>query len=150
METMENHSLGEELISKRFYIAPGSYRMFLSTYPAGDANDDESYLKFINIYAGLARGVYDDSLSWPFVLKFQLILVDQTDVNPVDADVGIDPRRICLDENGGISETFTKPITPFNDGNGCGTKTLIERDEIFNQHYIKDKHILFRLKVFLP
>ncbi|CAG0902572.1 unnamed protein product, partial [Darwinula stevensoni] len=66
LEAMENHSLGEELISERFYIAPGSYRMFLSTFPAGDANADDSYLKYVNVFAGVARGVHDDLLAWPF------------------------------------------------------------------------------------
>ncbi|CAG0900623.1 unnamed protein product [Darwinula stevensoni] len=96
-EAMENYTLGERLTCERFNISPGGYRMFLMMYPTGDATKDDAYLPYVNLFAGIARGVHDDHLLWPFVLEYHLILVDQTEDHPLDAEVAVNPRRNCMD-----------------------------------------------------
>ncbi|CAG0899700.1 unnamed protein product [Darwinula stevensoni] len=149
LETMENYTLGDQYTSKRFYISPGGYRMFLTMYPTGEATESSVLLQYVNIFAGIARGVNDNYLSWPFVLKYQLILLDQTEDDPVDVEYAVDPRRSCLQSGGNVGHAFTKPVTPFNGGLKCGTRILMKREEIFTRNYIKDNHLVFRLKVFL-
>ena len=146
METLENYTLGEELYSKRFYIAPNSYRMFISMYPTGDASRPSDYMSFVNAFVGIARGVYDDYLLWPFVNKLQLILLDHTKEDPANIELAVDPRTTCTD-NGEIGKAFQKPRSPF--GEGCGSISFAQRSELLTRNYIEDEHITIRLKVFL-
>ncbi|CAG0880116.1 unnamed protein product [Darwinula stevensoni] len=147
METLENYTLGEKLYSERFYIALNGYRMFMFMYPTGDASRPSVFLSYVNVYAGIARGVYDNYLLWPFVHKFHLILLDQTeDGDPVNIEYAADPRTTCKDD-GEIGEIFKKPTAPF--GGGCGSSAFVQRSELFTRNYIKDGHITLRLKVFL-
>ena len=140
----ETYEEDDVLRSPRFYIGPRSYRMFMATYPIGRSSQPAILLEFVNIYGGIARGAYDDVLTWPFNLRYDLILLDQTNVNPNHVEVAIWPGKTCTRE-----EMWEETILDrYQSTNACGMPTLIEKDQLRKGNYIKDGKLMFKMKVY--
>ena len=142
----ETYEEDDRLSSPRFYIGPRSYRMFMSTYPVGQSSRPAAYLDWVNIYGGVARGAYDDVLTWPFSLRFDLILLDQTEVNPQNIETTTWPGISCDDEDL-WDETLIDRYQGWEPW-GCGNPLLVEKAELTKRNYIKDDKMMFKMKVF--
>ena len=129
----------DHLKSPRYYIGPRSYRMYMLTYPGDWVNPD-----WVNIWGGIARGAYDDNLTWPFSLRFDLILLDQTQENPKHVAVTIWPGVTCNPERW----EFTVKDR-YQTENGCGNPYIIKKEQLKNRNYLKDGKIMFKMRVYL-
>lgn len=124
------------LRSPSFYVN-NSYKMYLKIFPK--QHGDNTY-----VHVGLTRGDYDEKLAWPFSLKHQVSIIDQTSIVGMADDITSrvwDPTQLCSATN------WQKPVVHRDNyecvGLGFPHSTLRSRN------YILRDTILIKLTVFL-
>ena len=136
------------ITSPRFYIGPRSYRMFMSMYPIGSSTKSAGFLEYLNIFAGVARGAYDDIQTWPFSLRYDLILLDQSEDDHENLSVTVWPGFSCggsLGEDRLYGESI---LDRYQSNSACGTWTLVERETLNTRNYLKDGKLMIKIKVY--
>ncbi len=99
-----------------------------------DANGDEG--SHVSVYAYVKKGKYDDVLSWPFVGKVNLKLLNQLeDKNHHGSAITLTPE---VNTNAGdIGRGYPEYIA----------HSKLSRDSASNTQYLKDDTLYFRISV---
>lgn len=95
------------------------------------------------VRVGLTEGEFDDSLKWPFPLKYKVHILDQTKECIVFEDIASmlwDPNSLCSDVN------WQKPIK--GDNAEC-TEVGFPHDVLKRGEYIYRNTLVIKLTVYL-
>ncbi|XP_066995285.2 uncharacterized protein [Anabrus simplex] len=122
------------LRSPSFYVSQGGYRMYLRLHPRQGGEN-------VYVHAGLTRGDFDQSLSWPFKLKLRVHVLDQATDSTEDVVSRLwDPMHLCSGFN------WQRPVSGDNyECVGLG----FPQDVLRSRSYIWNDSIVVKLTVFL-
>lgn len=124
------------LRSPSFYVN-NSYKMYLKIFPKQYGNN--TY-----VHVGLTKGDFDDKLAWPFRLKHQVSIIDQSNFVGTGIDITSriwDPTQLCSATN------WQKPVVNRDNYEcvGLGFSHMI----LGTRSYIRRDTTLIKLTVFL-
>lgn len=123
------------LRSPSFYVDRG-YRMYIKLFPHQHGGN-------MYIHVGLTHGEHDETVSWPFALRHQVTVVDQTAWDRRDMTSRVwDPISLCTPHH------WQRPAIHKDNDECIGFG--FNRRLIYSRNYIVDDSMLIKLDVYIP
>ncbi|KAL1481931.1 hypothetical protein MTO96_015246 [Rhipicephalus appendiculatus] len=128
------------LLSERFYTRHQGYLMQMQLKFQNYTNGS------IGVFLTLLEGGYDSLAQWPFVKRFDLIIIDQQHgKRGNDVVVAVDPNNPYI-KNEACVGSFWRP---FGRNDACGSSSAISYDEVYNRKYIRYGSLLVKVVVYM-
>ncbi|XP_050035243.1 uncharacterized protein [Dermacentor andersoni] len=128
------------LLSERFYTRHQGYLMQMQLKFQNYTNGS------IGAFLTLLEGGYDSLAQWPFVKRFDLIIIDQQHgKRGDDVVVAVDPNNPYI-KNEACVGSFWRP---FGRNDACGSSSAISYDEVYNRKYIRYGSLLVKVVVYM-
>ncbi|KAH6930320.1 hypothetical protein HPB50_012625 [Hyalomma asiaticum] len=123
------------LLSERFYTRHQGYLMQMQLKFQNYTNGS------IGVFLTLLEGGYDSLAQWPFVKRFDLIIIDQQHgKRGNDVVVAVDPNNPYI-KNEACVGSFWRP---FGRNDACGSSSAISYDEVYSRKYIRYGSLLVK------
>ncbi|XP_064469138.1 uncharacterized protein LOC135383719 [Ornithodoros turicata] len=128
------------LLSERFYTGHQGYLMQMQLKFQNSSNGS------IGLYLTLLEGDYDVFLQWPFVKRFDLLVIDQQHGGyGNDIVVSVDPNNPYI-RNEACTGSFWRP---YGRNDACGSATTISYDQVYSRKYIRYGDLLVKALVYM-
>ncbi|KAM7315772.1 hypothetical protein ISCGN_005555 [Ixodes scapularis] len=128
------------LLSERFYTRHQGYLMQMQLKFQNHTNGS------IGVFLTLLEGGYDSLARWPFVKRFDLIIIDQQHGKTGnDVVVAVDPNNPYI-RNEACVGSFWRP---FGRNDACGSSSTISYEEVYNRKYIRYGSLLVKVVVYM-
>ena len=124
------------LYSPPFTTSNHGYRMCLRVYLNGDGSGKDEY---VSLFLVLMQSDHDDLLSWPFMSKVSLYLINQE--YPNDPSKGVKQTFLPNRE----SASFKKPSSSFNLASGF--PKFASSAVLSDTAFVKNNNVYFKCKV---
>lgn len=128
------------LLSERFYTRHQGYMMQMQLKFQNFTNGS------IGVFLTLLEGGYDSLAAWPFVKRFDLIIIDQQHGKEGnDVVVAVDPNNPYI-KNEACVGSFWRP---FGRNDACGSSSAISYEQVYKRKYIRYGSLLVKLVVYM-
>jgi hypothetical protein len=94
----------------------------------------------VSVFIFILQGEYDAILPWPFTRKVKFILLDQKAKLSQRKNI-----EMILNPVQGMNESFGRPKTHANSGNGFST--FVSHEVLRNENYLVDGAIFLQVEV---